>query len=163
MYSRNKLIGLALAILSMNAAQVLAEENTTIEQISSDASAKDEKKPVASMGATPNRYSGAPIASDRYVICIYGASDNLTAEINDQGRLIVAKRGTVLPSGEHVVEIEPNKAMVAKVSKDKKGRTTMGKPYAVWLQGAVGGPSATQGLPMPSVPGMPSFVPGLQR
>lgn len=146
MNSRSYLIGAVLAVQVLGTTNALAEESATIAQIAGETPIKpikEEKKP-------------APF-SERYVICIYGAAGNLTAEINDQGRLIVAKQGTVLPSGEQVVGIEPNKAMVAKVSKDKKGKTTTGKPYAVWLQGAVGGPSATQGVPMPPVPGLSYF------
>lgn len=78
----------------------------------------------------------APVAvakePDGFVVGIYGrGADNLTAEIVDQQKLVIAKAGTDLPSGWRVVVVEPNSVLVEKAVKKGKKTSTVSK--RLWM------------------------------
>lgn len=110
--------------------------------------------------ATPVAVAKEP---DGFVVGIYGrGADNLTAEIVDQQKLVIAKAGTDLPSGWRVVVVEPNSVLVEKAVKKGKKTSTVSK--RLWMPSSdalgaggldfnmarAGGP-----LPMPSPAPMP--------
>lgn len=99
-----------------------------IEDLSKDdpskapAAAPAAASPILSAPVMPAAASAGDATTDSFVVSIYGRGvDNLTAEIVDQRQLVIAKAGTVLPSGFVVKSVNPNAVTVEKsVTKGKK-------------------------------------------